>query len=472
MKALARLDAVAQAELVRRGELAPHEPARAAVERIEALDPLLRAVVTLDADRADPKRVPAADAPLRGVPFLVKDDTPYPGLRWSIGSRLFRAGMPAPPTPFSERVDAAGLVTLGKSACSEMGLLGSTETLLEGVTHNPWSLAVSAAGSSGGAAAAVAAGLVPFAHAQDGGGSIRIPASVCGLFGFKPSRGRTASGELAPSDFGALLSNHCVSRSVRDSALFLSLLDVGEPRIAPVTAPLSRRLRVGAWTQTSTGEEPTPEVRAAFERTVSLLEGLGHRVERVAAPPGDGLAVGEAFFTMAGAMLVGMLDFVATMRGAPVATDELEPFTWGVVEAFRARGPAAAAAAREVFEAASRRYLACIAPFDVVLTPVLAGPPWPLGHLSPVLPWATLFERTARAVGYTPIHNVAGCPAMSVPLSWSDDGLPLGSHFAAAPGRDALLLELALELEEARPWRDRWAPWSYPALFDPSCPKS
>ncbi|HEY8377578.1 MAG TPA: amidase family protein, partial [Nannocystis sp.] len=214
---LARLDGIAQAELVARKEVRAAELLDACIERIEALEPLVRAIVALDLDRA--RATPPAPGPFAGVPFLVKDVTPYPGLPWHVGSRLFAANVAAQGTPYSERIDAAGLVTIGKTATPEFGLLGSTETLLHGVTHNPWDLSRLPAGSSGGAAAAVAAGIVPLAHASDGGGSIRIPASVCGLFGFKPSRGRCAPASFGASDFDALISDHCVSRSVRDSAL-------------------------------------------------------------------------------------------------------------------------------------------------------------------------------------------------------------------------------------------------------------
>ncbi|MCA9663796.1 MAG: amidase [Myxococcales bacterium] len=465
--ALARLDGVAQAELVARGELAREELLDACAERVAALNPLVRAVTALDLEGARERA--SGEGPFAGVPFLIKDVTPYPGLPWTVGSRLFAGNVAAEPTPYSARVDAAGLVTIGKSATSEFGLLGSTETLLHGATLNPWDLSCSAAGSSGGAAAAVAAGLVPFAHASDGGGSIRIPASVCGLFGFKPSRGRCVRASPGASDFGSLTSEHCVSRSVRDSALFLALTEDREaplPALGHVRAPLDRPLRIAAWTRTDRGEEPEPAIRRAHEEAVALCVALGHRVEAIEAPAYDGPALGEAFFAVAGAMVAGALAMVTEAFGRPPAEDALEPFTRAIVEAFVARGPAALAEAREVFAAASAAYLAALADYDVALTPTLATAPWRLGHLSPVLPAQALLARTARAVGYTPIHNVAGCPAMSVPLHATAEGMPIGAHFAAAPGADALLLGLAYQLEEARPWRDRWAPWSYPAIHD------
>jgi amidase len=458
---LARFDATAQAELVARGELTPEQLLDACEARVAALDPLLHAVVTRDFERA--RRQPAEPGPLRGVPFLVKDVVPYPGLRWSVGSRLFADNVAAPPTPFSRRVDAAGLVVVGKSATSELGLLGSTETLLEGVTHNPWGLSLSAAGSSGGAAAAVAAGLVPIAHASDGGGSIRIPASVCGLFGFKPSRGRPAAASPGSSDFGDLTSDHCVSRSVRDSALFLSLVEAPDGPLAPVgfvREPGRRRLRVGAWVRTLTGAEPAAEVRAAHERAAALVGELGHQVEEAPPPPVDGAALGDAFFLIAGAAVAGAMQWAEGIRGRAVGPHELEPFSWWLARDFVRRGPAALAAARETMRQAARAYLDATARFDVVLTPTLAVLPWRLGHLSPLVAPDELLRRTSEAVGYTPVHNVAGCPAMSVPLDWAGDDVPVGAHFAAAPGADATLLGLAYELEAARPWGQRFAPFS------------
>ncbi|MEZ4381280.1 MAG: amidase family protein [Nannocystaceae bacterium] len=465
--ALARLDGVAQAELVTRGELSREELLDACAERVAALNPLLRAITALDVEGARAR--PQGDGPFAGVPFLVKDLTPYPGLPWTAGSRLFASNVAAEPTPYSARIDAAGLVTIGKSATSEFGLLGSTETLLHGATLNPWDLSRSAAGSSGGAAAAVAAGLVPLAHASDGGGSIRIPASVCGLFGFKPSRGRCVPAAPGGGAFAALVSEHCVSRSVRDSALFLAQTedrDAPLPPLGHVERALDRPLRVAVWTRSDRGCAPEPAIRAAHEEAVALCVALGHHVEAIEPPRYDAQALGDAFFLGAGAMVAGALAMVTQALGRAPAPEVLEPFSRALAEAFVARGPAALEEAGRVFAAAAASYVDALADYDVALTPTLAVEPWPLGHLSPVLPADELLARTARAVGYTPIHNVAGCPAMSVPLHVSAAGVPIGAHFAAAPGADARLLGLAYQLEEARPWRDRWAPWSYPAMHD------
>ena len=384
-----------------------------------------------------------------------------------MGSRLLARHVAQQHTPYGRALADAGLVCVGKSAMSEFGLLGSTETLLEGATHNPWDLARSAAGSSGGSACAVAAGLVPLAHANDGGGSIRVPASVCGVLGFKPTRGRTLAASLASSDFGDLTSDHCISRSVRDSALFLSITEdrtSGTPA-GFVRDPIARKLRVAAWTATILGAEPEAAVRRAFDPTCALLVEMGHEVEPVAAPRYDGDELADAFFLVAGAAVASVVELMDRSRGEPVQRDELEPFAWALVDGFLARGPDALPRARAAFARAAAAYREATRGYDVVLTPTLATEPWALGHLSPVLDREELIRRTGRAVGYTPIHNIAGCPAMSVPLHTTEGGLPVGMHFAAAPGDDALLLGLAYQLEEARPWKDRWPPYSIPALF-------
>jgi amidase len=431
--------------------------------RIDALNPLLRAVVTVERELPHPVK----QGPFSGVPFLMKDSTSWPGLRWSMGSRLFAANVAPQQTPYGRRLSEAGLVCVGKSAMSEFGLLASTETLLEGITHNPWNLACSAGGSSGGSAAAVAAGLVPLAHANDGGGSLRMPASVCGLFGFKPSRGRTVPASFASSDFGDMTSDHCISRSVRDSALFLSITEDRssmEP-VGFVREPIARRLRIATWTRTAMGLEPDPAVRRAYDDAVGLLTELGHIVEPIVPPLFDSSALGDAFFLVPGAAVAGIVERVEQTRDMPVQHDELEPFSWALVETFLARGPDALPQSRAVFAQAVHAYEEATRGYDVVLTPTVATEPWLIGHLSPVLKREELIHRTARTNGYAPIHNIAGCPAMSVPLYFPEDGLPIGTHFAAAPGADALLLGLAYQLEQARPWKHRWAPYSIPALL-------
>jgi amidase len=465
---LIRFDAVAQAELVRRREISPDELLDGYERRLRALNPLLRAVVTSDT-RAARERIRQGDVtgPLAFVPFLIKDVVPYPGLRWSMGSRLFADNVAPVGSPFTERLDAAGLLTVGKTATSELGLAGSTETLLEGVTHNPWSLAHSASGSSGGAAAAVAAGIVPLAHANDGGGSIRIPASVCGVFGLKPSRGRIVPTSNVRSDFADLVSELCVSRTVRDSALFLSVVETddvpGLERVGNVTGPGKRRLRIGTWTQTLLGTEPDPDVRIAYDDALALCRELGHEIVEANAPRVDGKALSDGFFAVAGAAMSGMIRVMGGLLKRPIGAGDLEPFTLSLAKAHDER-PAALEAARAAFAVAARIYSAAVEAHDVVLTPTLAVAPFPLGHLSPLLDPGELIARTERAVGYTPIHNIAGLPAMSVPLHVSARGLPIGVQFAARFGDEATLLSLAYELERARPFQGRLAPYSFENL--------
>ena len=462
MAALARLDAMAQADLCARQELTAEELWQACLERIAALEPSLRTLLCVASERATP-----APGPLSGVPFLMKDASPWPGLPWTLGARLFGRRVTQQQTEYGKRLVRAGLVCAGKTALSEFGLLASTESLLSGATHNPWQLGRSPMGSSGGSAAAVAAGLVPLAHANDGGGSIRAPASACGVFGFKPSRGRTVVANRSGSDFADMTSEHCVTRSVRDSALFLSLTEdrtLGDA-VGFVQQPLARSLRVGAWTPTLGGEQPDAAVLRAHDDAVALLLELGHRVETIAAPRIAFPELGEALYLVAGAAVANVVQTIDRTRREPVQQHELEPFSWSLIDALEARGPDALPWARLAIARAVASYREATLGFDVTLTPTLGCEPCGLGYLSPILSRPVLLERTARVLGYTPIHNIAGCPAMSVPLYWTDGGLPIGAHFSAACGQDALLLALAYQLESARPWQHRWPAFSIPALF-------
>lgn len=454
---LARLDAMAQAELCRTGQLSAAELWDACQTRLRELDPLLRSVITLNPQRPTP-----GSGPLAGVPFLVKDSQPLLGMRWTLGSRLFGERVTGQQTEYGKRLAESGLVCVGKTALSEFGLLASTESLSSGVTHNPWDLARSPLGSSGGSAAAVAAGLVPLAHANDGGGSIRVPASACGLFGFKPSRGRTVNANRSGSDFAEMTSEHCLTRSVRDSALFLSLT---EDRTRPdavgfVAEPARKRLRIASFTQTMNGDAPSSDVLSVHGAVERLLSELGHQVEPIAAPRYELEQLGEAFYLVAAAAIANVVETIDRTRAEPVQASELEPFTWSLLELLERRGGDVLTQTRATFARAVQNYRDATAGFDAVLTPSVPDEPPLIGELSPVLPHDLLASRTLRVLGYTPIHNIAGCPAMSLPLGWSASGLPLGAQLAAAPGQDALLLGLAYELEAARPWHDRWPPYS------------
>ncbi|HVK67966.1 MAG TPA: amidase family protein [Polyangium sp.] len=450
------LDAVGQAALVQSGEVSALELVDAAIARIEKLEPVVHAMASVDFDAAREKARSRPTGLLGGVPFLLKDLLAYPGHKLTMGSRLFRDHVAPAGSPYTERFDAAGLVTLGKTTTSEFGLLGSTETLLAGITRNPWDLAKSATGSSGGAAAAVASGMVPMAHASDGGGSIRIPASACGLFGFKPGRRRCVSTGYV--DAFELLIEHCVSRSVRDSALLLSLTeDPGaKPAVGYVDRPLDRSLRIGVYTTTLLGRAPDPDVMRSLLQTMRLCADLGHEVVDAPPPPVEGAPLSDAFFTLAGSGIHDLARTLESMLGRPVGEDDLEPFTLALIHHVRSLPEGARARAEAAFAHASARMLSYMESYDVLLCPTLPVAPYDLGTLAPGLDRELLLRRTEVLAGYTPIYNITGVPAMSVPLGSSESGLPLGSHFAAKLGQEATLLGLAYQLEEAAPWRHRW----------------
>ena len=461
-------DATAMGELVRAGEVTAAELEAACRERIAAVDPLINAM----ADVVRPAIAdPAADGPFAGVPFAVKELLPVPGLPWTMGSRLLAGNQATERSPYVARLLGAGLRIVGSTTSSEFGLLGSTESALRGITANPWRAGVSAGGSSGGSAAAVAAGIVPIAHASDAGGSIRYPASMNGLFGLMPSAGRCVRAVPSADGLAALVVEHAVSRTVRDSAALLAVTErhdanAPHPPIGRIAGPSDRRLRVATIRRTLLGAEPDPDVAAALERTRALCIRLGHEPVDVEPPAIDGAALSAAFFTAAALTMAGMAAAMTPLLGRPPGPDELEPFTLELIERAVALPADAAARAERAFIAASAAYSTLFERCDVVLSPTVSRPPWPLGMLAPGAGRDVLIRRTGELVGYTPIHNVAGCPAMSVPLEWVD-GLPVGMLFAAAPGADATLLALGFELEAAQPWAGR-----RPAITGATCRRS
>jgi amidase len=458
---LARLDATAQARLVASGALTPRELVEAAIRRVEALDPRLNAVIARDFERALARADAAPAGPFRGVPYLVKDLTDYAGLPTRLGSRLFRDTPPASEThEVIRRAEAAGLVVIGKTNTSELGLLPTTQPLLFGPTRNPWDASRDPGGSSGGAASAVASGMTPIAQASDGGGSIRIPACNCGLFGLKPSRGRNpGAGETA----GGLAVRHCVSRSVRDSATLLAhtslRADEGSalpPPVAPAGAPL-RRLRIATSTIDLFGRAAHPECAEAADAAARLCGELGHQVEE-AAPAIDGGVFVFHFMALWASIPAALVAQVRGATGAPPPPDALEAWSWGCVEHFASLGRDAVPEALAYFEEVTLELARFHERYDVWLTPVLSRPAVAIGELAPDLPFDANLEAATRYASFTPLANVTGAPAMSVPLHWSAAGLPIGTHFQAPPGDEATLLQLAAQLEQARPWADRRPP--------------
>jgi amidase len=361
-------------------------------------------------------------------------------------------------TPHTRKTLEAGLVVLGKTNTPEFGLVATTEPALLGPCHNPWNLEHSAGGSSGGAAAAVAAGMLPMAQASDGGGSIRVPASCCGVFGLKPSRGRNPAD--APKRPISISVKHVVSRSVRDSAAFLSVTERRDAQapLAPmgyVSEPGKRRLRIAFHSDNVYGVEAHPEVKRAVESTARLCQELGHTVFP-ARPDYRAEAFLEHFLDLWTSQPFALREQLRAEGKDP--QEFLEPVTLGMAERF-AEAPAGALERAVAFltdygPALNRFFDEA----DLLLTPVLRVPPIRLGTQAGTLPFEQVFEPMLDMVSYTPMWNASGNPAMSVPLGWSDDGLPIGSHFAARVGDEATLFSLAYELEAAQPWAGRRPP--------------
>ncbi len=482
-------DALGLADLVRRREASPDELLDAALARADAVNPSLNAIVSRFEDRAR-RRIAQEplEGPFAGVPFLLKDFLmDYAGQPSTYGCRgLQRAGYtPERNGELVNRYVAAGVVPFGHTNASEFGFKGVTESDALGVARNPWSLAHSPAGSSGGSAAAVAAGIVPMAAASDGGGSIRVPASACGLFGLKPGRGRSPAGpDFSEWMHGGATAN-VVSRSVRDTAAMLDAIqgpEVGGPYpYAPPERPFAQevgrdpgRLQIALCTASPIGTDVHPECVKAAVDTARLLEDLGHHVEE-AAPPIDGDAMADDFLSVYFAMAASAV--AATKAQTGCGDDGFELDTLAAAAIGRAIPAPDYIEIHGRWNSYSRALGEFLTGYDLYLTPTVAMPPTRIGELdtSPANRLATkamvalnlgglvlrtgLVHRLAREhLRYTPftqLANLTGTPAMSVPLHWTADGLPVGAHFNAAVGGEGLLLRLAAQLEQARPWKDR-----------------
>jgi len=461
----AELDGLGLAELVRRGGVTPSELVEAAVERIERLDAELGAVVHRAFDEARAAAGGALpDGPFRGVPFLVKDlGLAVAGMPRTRGSRFLAGLRDREDAELTRRYRAAGLVLLGKTNTPELGITGTTESALLGPCRNPWSPDHIAGGSSGGAAAAVASGMVPLAHASDGLGSIRIPAACCGLFGLKPTRERNPHGRRDPERAIGFGVDHVVTRSVRDSAAALDATGAPEPACPYPPPPRTRpfleeveappgSLRVAFSSATPSGRPVDPEVRAALEDAASLLEELGHRVEERDLPV-DWRRFYRAQGAVSQANAVAEMEELVEELGREPADHELERLTRAGLEAGRRRTGPEVMRAWRTLRVLSREILAFFETFDVLLTPVLGTPPPPIGHIDPREgDPREVSRRQGRAFPFTPPFNVTGQPAMSVPLARSRTGLPLGMQLAARYGDEATLFRLAGQLERAQPW--------------------
>ena len=470
---LAALDATAQAELVRKKEFKPIELVDAAIERIERVNPQINAVITTMYDEA---RAAAngelPGGPFTGVPFLLKDLlAAYAGVRMASGSAFLKDFVPDHDSELVARYKRAGLVVVGKTNTPEYGIMPTTEPALFGPSRNPWDTTRATGGSSGGSAAAVASGMVPFAHGNDGGGSIRIPASCCGLFGLKPTRARNPLGPDFGDMFSGFVAEHAVTRSVRDSAALLDATsgpDVGDPYWAPPPArPFLQevgaevgKLRIAFTTTAPSGVQIYPDCIAAVNDAVRLCSDLGHEVVE-AAPKIDGALMAPMFMTVWSAGCTWTIDGAAHALGRQPSADQFEPGTWALYQMGRAQTGAGYMMALAWIQAASREVARFMLDYDVWLTPTLGEPPLPIGSFdSPAdNPMAGMI-RAVQFVPFTPVCNMTGQPAMSVPLHWNDQGLPVGTHFVGRVGDEATLFRLAAQLEAARPWADRRPPVS------------
>jgi len=473
MDDLDTLDATALAALVREKRATPLELVDHAIARVEKLNPTLNAVVTPMFDEArEAARGQVGPGPFAGVPYLVKDILAgIRGVRFTSGSRLLADYVSDHDSVLVERLRESGFVFIGKTNTPEFGFLPTTEPELFGATKNPWDLTRSTGGSSGGSAAAVAARIVPAAHANDGGGSIRIPASCCGLFGLKPTRGRISLGPDVGDVMGGLVVEHAVTISVRDSAAILDATQGGaegdpyfaappaRPYLAEVGAPPGR-LRVAVSTRPISGVPVHADCLAAVASTAKLLEELGHEVfEREPAIPADLFL--QAFSVLWTAGAAATLDGLSMVTGRSVTEDNVEAASRALAEAGRQHTAGTYLISQMMLQRMARELARQRADVDLWLTPTLAEPPLRLGELrDPENPLAPLF-RSAEYAPFTMLQNVTGEPAANLPLYWNEAGLPIGVQLVGRFGDEATLFRVAAQLEEARPWKSR-----VPAIAD------
>lgn len=463
----AKYDAVGLAELVAKKDVSATELLDTALARMNDVNPTVNAVVrNLEGEARQTIKDGVPRGPLAGVPFLLKDiSAQMRGVPTSAGSRLF-ADMPvAQDSAIVASYRKAGLVLFGKTNTPEFGLAATTEPMLFGPSRNPWNTERTTGGSSGGAAAAVAAGIVPAAHASDGGGSIRTPASCCGVFGLKPSRGRVS---MAPNGegWGGLGVQHVVSRSVRDSAVLLDIEcqpQPGDPYwLAPPARPFAEevgrdpgKLRIGFSSGSMTWGTPDPQCVRAVRETAALCEQLGHHVEETLIP-GNFQMMAVAVNTVVGSNIAALLEREAERRGTPIREDEIEKLTWLVYQTGRTVPAVAYAEAMGTIHAFGRIFGRVFDKYDVILTATNCRVPYPLGFMNTNADDLTTYsERLYNFMPNTQPFNVAGLPAASVPLGWSDDGLPIGLQFGANMGQEGLLFRLASQIEQASPWKDK-----------------
>jgi amidase len=468
-KEYGKYDGVGLADLVAKKQVSAAELLDEAIARTEKVDPAINAVVVRHDDHAR-RQIDNGlpDGPFSGVPFLLKDLDLLEGTRTTFGASVFKDNVADHTGTLAQRFLDAGLTIFGKSASPEFGLLPTTECRLFGPTRNPWNLDHSSGGSSGGAAAAVAARIVPVAHASDGGGSIRIPASASGVFGLKPSRARNPLGPDRGEGWGGFSCGHVVSISVRDSAVMLDAV-CGPEASSPYVAPPPERpfaqevgrdpgkLRIAFSDKSPYGDAIDPEIAAAVRDVATLLAGLGHHVEErapeLAADPGPVMGA------IVGANTALSVRFAEQRFGRAMTAADFEILTLAMARNARAQTATDYVAAQFAAFQISRGLAAFFASIDVFLCPTLCTPPLRIGELNPMSEDpAHILPILRRYMPGTSMFNMSGQPAMSVPLAWNKTGLPLGMMFAARFGDEATLFRLAGQLEQARPWKDKRAP--------------
>ena len=460
--------AIELAGMVRAGEVSARELVEISLERIEELNPALNAFVEVDGERAlatADEVGPGDERPFAGVPVAIKNNRPVQGLRLTYGCSLMAHNECDYDHNVTRRLKDAGFVIVGTTTLPEYGILPTTEARIFGPTRNPWDLERTPGGSSGGAAAAVASGMVPVAHGNDGGGSIRIPAACCGLVGLKPARGRiSAAPELGDSSLGI---DGMLTRTVADTAAILDVLAGYEPGDAtwapPPPEPFARsalsapgRLRIAATTSPPVPDAVVDPVCAqAVADAAGLLRSLGHEVEEVDPPwQADGLR--ELFGAVFSNHIALSIAYSGMLAGREPTADDMEPMSWAIFSMIQKMNALHGMGAAVRLQSFARRLVAFLAPYDALLTPALAERPLPLGTLDTAAPEPmSTFTRSGLFTPFTPVFNASGQPGISLPLFEGEDGMPLGVQLAGRPAGEGALLALAAQLEEARPWAGR-----------------
>lgn len=453
---LAELDVTDQVRLVASRELSALELTEAAIRRIEMVNSRVNAVVTTSFDQARAQAVSAdPKGALWGVPYLFKDLNDYAGVRSTFGSRAFLRNVAQAQSAYTDQTLESGVIVLGKTNTPEFGLISTTESLALGACRNPWNLEHSVGGSSGGAAASVACGMVAASQGGDGGGSIRIPAAQCGVFGLKPSAGRFPD-QGTPAKPWPISIKHALTRTVRDSALILAATESQAGPLAPVGVVTPKALssqRIALSLRNAYGELPDPAIQQAMQEAADLLANLGHEIVEIEQTPMSGVEFGNQFLVNWQRMASDiMARLEAQAPGIPV-DQLLEPWTVGLARHYRSLPSDALAKALEQFEVSQRAVNRWFETYDAWLTPVTGSTAPPLGEQAPTVSYEVLMDRVLRFAAFTPIHNVAGTPGASIPMGLSDAGLPVAVQLSAGFGNEQLILELAYQMEEAKPWK-------------------